>query len=268
MTAEPTTAPAPAGATLVGKVCVVTGGASGMGAATVALFRRHGGVVVVTDVDEARGEAVAAATGAEFRHQDTSEPGGWEALAEHVAITHGRLDVLVNNAGIVVDNPIDEFDLALWERVIGINLTGVALGCRAAVELMRQNPGGPAGSIINVASTTAFTAIPNDIGYVAAKGGVVALSRSVAALCARKGYGIRSNCIVPGAIDTGIVARAVARRGEGVRAHLATMSPLGRIGQPDDIAQAMLFLAGDGSAFVTGTEIRVDGGALAIHPGY
>lgn len=258
----------PAARTLDGKVCVVTGGASGMGAATVALFRRHGALVVATDVDDARGRDVADATGAEFRHQDTSRPDEWEALAAHVSATYGRLDVMVNNAGIIVNNPIDDFDLDQWNRVIGINLTGVVLGCRTAVELMRRNPGGSSGSIINTASTTAFTATPGDIGYVAAKGGVVALSRSVAVLCARKGYAIRSNCIVPGAIDTGIAARAVAQRGEVVREMMAKMSPLGRIGQPDDIANAMLFLAGDGSTFVTGTEVRVDGGALAVHPGY
>jgi 3(or 17)beta-hydroxysteroid dehydrogenase len=252
---------------LEGKVAVVTGGASGMGAATVALFAQAGALVVVTDVDVAKGEAVAAAAGARFVRQDVSRADEWDALRALVLGDYGRLDVMVNNAGIIVNNPIDQFDLELWHRVIGINLTGPVLGCHFAVEVMSANPGGPGGSIINVASTTAITAIPNDVGYVAAKGGVRSLSRSVAVLCARQGLGIRSNCIIPGAIDTGITERA-AHVDPNVRDRLAKMSPLGRIGQPADIANAMLFLASDASSFVTGTDVLVDGGALALHPGY
>ena len=174
---------------------------------------------------------------------------------------------MVNNAGIVAANPVDELDLATWDRVIGINLTGVVLGCHHTISLMRANPGGSSGSIINIASTTAIAATPNDIGYVAAKGGVRSLSRSVAVLCARRGFNIRSNCVIPGAIDTGITERA-ARTRPTIRDELATMSPLGRIGQPSDIANAVLFLASDQSSFVTGSDLLVDGGALAVHPGY
>ena len=253
--------------TLDGKVAIVTGGASGMGAATVALFAASGARVICTDVDVDKGEAVASATGARFVRQDVSDPEGWNALRVLVAADYGRLDVMVNNAGIIVNNPIDEFDLALWQRVIGINLNGPVFGCHFAIGLMKTNPGGSSGSIINVSSTTAITAIPNDIGYVAAKGGVRSMSRSVAVLCARNGLGIRSNCIIPGAIDTGITERA-ALVNPGTRERLAKMSPLGRMGQPTDIANAMLFLASEASSFVTGTDILVDGGALALHPGY
>lgn len=254
--------------TLDGKVAIVTGGASGMGAATVALFAEQGARVICTDVDVDKGQAVAAATGARFVRQDVSDQSSFAELGRIIGDDYGRLDVMVNNAGIIVNNPIDEFDVALWQRVIGINLNGPVFGCHFAIGMMRNNPGGSSGSIINVASTTAIAAVPNDVGYVASKGGVRSMSRSVAVLCARNGYAIRSNCVIPGAIDTGITDRAVQRSGDAVRERLAKMSPLGRIGQGSDIAQAMLFLASDGSTFVTGTDILVDGGALALHPGY
>jgi NAD(P)-dependent dehydrogenase (short-subunit alcohol dehydrogenase family) len=252
---------------LEGKVAVVTGGASGMGAATVELLAAEGARVVSTDVSVESGRRVADACGATFVEQDVSDAAGWESLKALVTGEFGRLDVMVNNAGIIVSNPIDEFDLAQWQKVIGVNLTGVALGCHFAIGLMRKNPGGSSGSIVNVASTTAMAGIPSDVGYVASKGGVRALNRSVAVLCARRGYGIRSNCILPGATDTGIVDKAAAAA-PGVRERLTSMSPLSKIGRPVDIAQAVLYLASDRSDFVTGTDLLVDGGALAVHPGY
>lgn len=248
-------------------MAVVTGGASGIGAATVELLASHGARVVATDVNVDAGREVAARHGAVFVEQDVSDPGGWESLRALMTGSYGRLDVMVNNAGIIVSNPIDEFDLAAWQKVIGVNLTGMALGCHFAIGLMRGNPDGPSGSIVNIASTTAVAGIPSDAGYVASKGGVRSLSRSVAVLCARRGYGIRSNCILPGATDTGIVERA-SNANPAVRETLAAMSPLSRVGQPVDIAEAVMFLASHRSSFVTGTDLLVDGGALAVHPGY
>ncbi|MEM8747314.1 MAG: SDR family oxidoreductase, partial [Actinomycetota bacterium] len=123
------------------------------------------------------------------------------------------------------------------------------------------------GSIVNTASTTAFTAIPNDVAYVASKGAVRSLTRSVAVYCGQQSLAIRCNAVVPGATDTGII-EAASTRVPGIRDHLATISPLGRMGTPDDLADAIAFLASDRSAFVTGSDLLVDGGALAVHPGY
>jgi 3(or 17)beta-hydroxysteroid dehydrogenase len=251
---------------LTGRVAVVTGGASGMGAATVGLLAANGVRVVATDVSEV-GREVADRHGAHFVEQDVSDPATWTSLRNFISETYGRLDIMVNNAGIIVANPIDQLDLALWHQVIGVNLTGTALGCQFAIGLMRENPGGPSGSIINIASTTAYAGMPSDAGYVASKGGVRALNRAVAVLCGRQGLNIRSNCVIPGATDTGIVERA-AELNPGVRDRLAAMSPLSRVGQPIDIAEAVLFLASDRSNFMTGSDVIVDGGALAVHPGY
>jgi 3(or 17)beta-hydroxysteroid dehydrogenase len=252
---------------LTDQVAVVTGGASGIGAATVRRLRSEGVHVVTTDVQGELGLMVADEAGATFMHQDVSDPESWAMVIERTMSDHGRLDIMVNNAGITGRGSIADVELDSWHRIIAVNLTGVMLGCRHAIAAMRENPGGSSGSIINIASTTAFAALPGDVAYTASKGGVRSLTKSVATWCAQQGLNIRCNAIIPGATDTGLVERA-AKRTPGVREHLATMSPLGRIGTPDDIAGAVVFLAGTDSGFVTGSDLFVDGGALAIHPGY
>lgn len=252
---------------LAGRVAIVTGGASGMGAATVRRLVAEGVSVVSTDVDVEQGEAVAGAAGAEFVAHDVSDPEQWQPVVDRALNSFGRLDIMVNNAGIVRRGTIADVSMETWAEVIGVNLTGVMLGCKHAIAAMQQNPGGSSGSIINIASTTAFTAIPSDVSYVASKGGVRSMSKSVAVYCGQQGLNIRCNAIIPGATDTGIIASAAARQ-PGVREHLATISPLGRMGTPDDIAAAVVFLASDDSSFMTGADLMVDGGALAVHPGY
>jgi 3(or 17)beta-hydroxysteroid dehydrogenase len=175
--------------------------------------------------------------------------------------------VLINNAGIVTGKSIEEVDLETWHRVLSINLTGVMLGAQNAIRVMRNNPGGSSGSVINIASTTAFTALPGDVGYTAAKSGVRMLSRSIAVHCGQQGLNIRCNNIIPGAIHTGIIDKAKEEFPE-ILDHLAALSPLNRIGQGQDIAGAAVFLAGPDSTFITGSDLLVDGGTLAVHPGY
>lgn len=252
---------------LDGKVAVVTGGASGMGAATVRRFVAEGADVLATDINVEQGEAAARAAGAIFLKHDVASAAGWAAVMRMVEEKFGRLDAVMNNAGIVVRKNIEEVDLETWDRIIGINLTGVMLGCQHGIKMMRRNPDGAKGSLINIASTTAHAANPADVGYTAAKSGVRMLTKSVAAHCARAGTQIRCNSISPGVIATGITMGAAEGRPDLIERY-KNMSPLRRIGSGDDIAAMAVYLASDESGYVTGADMLVDGGMLSIHPGF
>lgn len=252
---------------LEGKVAIVTGGASGIGAATVERFVQEGAKVLSTDVQEALGQSVADEAGALFMTQDVSAPDAWDQVMAKVQSEYGRLDILVNNAGIVIGKNIEDVDLESWHHLLGINLTGVMLGCQKAIAAMRQNPGGSRGSIINIASTSAFAALPGDVTYTASKSAVRMLSKSVAVHCAHNGLNIRCNNLIPGATHTAIIDTA-AKNVPGMVDIAAAMSPMNRIGQGSDLAAAAVYLAGDDSGFVTGSDLLVDGGMLAVHPGY
>lgn len=256
---------------LAGKVAIVTGCASGFGAATVRRLRGDGAEVLGTDVDAVRGAAACAEAGALFAVQDVAARGDWPQIIARAREAFGRLDILVNNAGIVSGAAIgegeDEAMFAAWDRVLAVNLTGTMAGCRAAIAAMRANPGGAKGAIVNIASTSAIAALPGDPGYSASKAGVLALTRSVATWCARHGLAIRCNAVIPGATMTGILAEAEAQT-PGLIAAVARTSPLGRLADPAETAAAIAFLASDECPFMTGAELRVDGAALAIHPGF
>lgn len=173
---------------LSGKAALVTGCASGIGAATVRRLVADGAQVLGTDIDATRGAALCAEAGARFAVQDTADRARWaEVVAEAVA-AFGRLDIVVNNAGMVGGGPIEDADLDAWDRVIAVNLTGTMLGCRAAIGAMKANPGGASGSIINIASTTAMAPLPTDAAYSASKGAVRVLSKSVATWAASQAY--------------------------------------------------------------------------------
>ncbi len=252
---------------LAGKVAIVTGGASGIGAATVKRFVEEGAKVLSTDVQEALGQSVAKEAGALFQAQDVSDPQGWDHIMTETQREFGRLDILVNNAGIVIGKNIEEVDLESWHHLLGINLTGVMLGCQKAIAMMKENPGGSSGSIINIASTSAYAALPGDVTYTASKSAVRMLSKSVAVHCAQNDLNIRCNNLVPGATHTAIID-AAAKTVPNMLKMAAAMSPMNRIGQGSDLAAAAVFLAGDDSSFVTGSDLLVDGGMLAVHPGY
>lgn len=252
---------------LAGKVAIVTGAASGIGAATVPRLRADGAEVLATDVDAAGGQAVADACGAAFMAQDVADRDGWPGVIDAAVERFGRLDILVNNAGIVTGQSIEQLDLDTWDRVIAINLTGTMLGCKEAIRAMKANPGGPKGAIVNIASTTAFTPLPTDAGYSASKSAVRILSKSVATWCAKQGYAIRCNTVIPGATETGILNAAEAVT-PGLKAAVAGTSPMNRLADPAETAAAIAFLASDECPFMTGAEMLVDGGALAIHPGF
>ncbi|MGY6550877.1 MAG: SDR family NAD(P)-dependent oxidoreductase [Erythrobacter sp.] len=256
---------------LAGKVAIVTGCASGIGAATVRRLRAEGAEVLGTDLDETRGAALCAETGANFAVQDVAERAAWPAIIAAATAAFGRLDILVNNAGMVsglgIGDGDDEAMFAAWDRTLAVNLTGTMAGCRAAIAAMKANPGGAKGSIINIASTTAIAPLPSDAPYSASKGAVRVLSKSVATWCAKAGLDIRCNTVIPGATQTGILDAAEAQM-PGLIAAVAATSPLGRLADPAETAAAIAFLASDECPFMTGAEMLVDGGALSIHPGF
>lgn len=242
---------------LNGRRAIVTGAASGMGRATAQRFAAEGARVLATDIVaiEPLGEGIAT-----LRHDVASEA-DWQAVAQAARDSLGGCDLLVNAAAIVGSGSAEEVTLVDWDRLLRVNLTGTMLGCRAAIALMRE--AGRAGAIVNVASTTAYAALPHDVAYTASKGAVRMLTKSVAAYCARAGYDIRCNALAPGATDTGMLQVA-----DEVREAMARMSLLGRLATPDEMASAILYLGSDESAFMTGAELLLDGGALAVHPGF
>ena len=254
-------------ANLTGKVAIVTGCASGIGAASLRRLRQDGAMVLGTDLNAGPGRAVTDAAGAVFALQDVADRGAWPAIVARAVEEFGRLDILVNNAGIVGGDSIANISDEAWDRVMAVNLTGTMAGCRAAIAAMIANPGGAKGSIVNIASTTAMAPLPSDVAYSASKGAVRVLSKSVATWCAQQGYAIRCNTVIPGATETGILNAAEADR-PGLKAVVARTSPMNRLADPAEIAAAVAFLASDECLFMTGAELLVDGGALSIHPGF
>ncbi|MFV8816113.1 SDR family NAD(P)-dependent oxidoreductase [Haliea sp. E17] len=251
-------------ARLEGKVCLVTGAASnpGLGYAAVQLFAREGAKLAISDIDEAGLEACAAAAraaGAEvlaFRQDVTSEE-GWTHAMDAIKDKFGRLDVLVNNAGIAMLKPLAEFTLAEYHRQMDVNMTSVFLGSRAAAELMREGGG---GSIVNMSSIAGLVGVPGVSAYGASKGGVRLFSKTVALEYATAG--VRCNTVHPGVIDTNMQQVSIRDNPE-VFEQLKREIPMGRMGRPEEVAQCVLFLASDDSSYVTGSELVVDGGQFA-----
>lgn len=244
------------------KVCIVTGGASGIGRATCLLFAREGAVVVVADKSLAGAEAVAAEAGphALAMETDVADSRSVRALIARTVERFGRLDVLVNNAGYGVTGSVVETDEAAWDRLLAVNLTGVFYGCKYAIPVMQRQG---SGVIVNTASTTAIVGIRERAAYCASKGGVAALTKAMALDHAADG--IRVNCIAPGTVDSPYYQAMLAKSDdpEGLRRSLAERQAMGRCGAPEEIATGMLFLACDDSSFATGSMLTVDGGMTA-----
>ncbi|WP_156681314.1 SDR family NAD(P)-dependent oxidoreductase [Sphingomonas profundi] len=254
---------------IAGKVAFVSGGASGLGAAMVERFVREGAHVVFGDVDAAKGEAVAVASGSRFVRLDVSQEDQWRATIADVVAQHGRLDVLVNNAGILGPGALETIDLDAWNRLFAINVTGVMLGCKHGGLAMQANPGGASGSIINISSNAGILATATDCGYSATKGAVRLLTKSIAVNFARRGLAIRCNSIHPGPIETPIFApwRVDSEAAAVLDEKLMAMVPMSRMGRADEIASMALFLASDEASFSTGSEFVVDGGGTAALAG-
>jgi len=250
---------------LAGKVAVVTGGASGIGAGIARRFSQEGARVVVADVDVALGEEVAASCGATFIQLDVGEESAWGQFEETIRSTHQRLDVMVNNAGVVSALDITQVSVEDWDRLMKVNLTGMMLGCKTAIALMRALPAGATGSIVNTASFTSYLAI-SDVAYTTSKAGVVGLTKSVAVFCAQNGLPIRCNSIHSGATLTRILEKAIETAPEEVEAACNNMSPMNRMGTVEEVAAMALFLASDEASFCTGGQYAVEGGTVSQHP--
>lgn len=247
-----------------GKVALVTGAASGIGLATAKMLAREGARVFCTDRDAAGVERAAKECGGAFRVHDVSKEDQWIATADEVVERFGKLDILVNNAGVGVMKDVEHTTLEEWRFVHAVNTEGVFLGCREGIRAMRKKSEG-GGSIINVSSIAGLVGDAGLAAYCSSKGAVRLLTKSVALHCAQRGYGIRCNSIHPSFIATPMVEAMVhgARDAAKMRERLEKAAPVGHMGEPDDVASTILFLASDESKFITGTEVVIDGGATA-----
>lgn len=249
------------------KVALVTGAALGIGKATALLLAREGAKVVVADMKEQEGHAVVAeieAAGGEalFVSLNVTVEEDWSKAMAAIKARFGRLDIAVNNAGIAYTGTVESTSLADWRRVQAVNLDGVFLGTRYAVEAMKPQGG---GSIVNLSSIEGLVGDPTLAAYNASKGGVRLFTKSAALHCARSGYRIRVNSVHPGYIWTPMVQGLTADTPDQVAARqkLVDLHPLGHLGEADDIAYGILFLASDESKFMTGSELVIDGGYTA-----
>ncbi|AWP25625.1 short-chain dehydrogenase/reductase SDR [Paenibacillus vortex V453] len=242
------------------KVVIVTGGASGIGEATVRLFVKEGASVVIADFSD-RGQAVsdelsAAGFNTLFVKTDVTKEQDVANMVEQTVKQYGRVDILFANAGIAHDAPADQLTMENWQRTIDINLTGVFLCDKYVIQqLLSQGSG---GAIVNCGSIHSHVGKAGVTAYASAKGGVKLLTQSMGADYASRG--IRVNAVCPGYIDTPLIQG----RTEAITQHLVGLHPMGRLGQPEEVAKAVLFLASEDASFITGTTLLVDGGYTAV----
>lgn len=252
-----------------GKVALVTGGASGIGRGCSEKLAAEGAFVVVTDIQDALGQEVVhgiqkAGGQAEYVRQDVTQEDVWADVVAGIKARHGRLDFLVNNAGIGIGGSILEMTLEDWRRQTAINLDGVFLGTKHSIPLMRES--GDGGSIVNISSVAGLKGSANLAGYCATKGGVRLFTKAVAMECANAKDGIRVNSVHPGLIETPIwiTVQNALTPGTNSMPDLDAMSamavPLGVKGYPEDIANGVLWLCSSESRYVTGQELVIDGG--------
>ena len=240
---------------LAGKIAIITGAAKGLGEADARMFAREGATVILTDVDRANGETLASEIGgkAEFHYHDVRHDAEWKALIDDVVARHGRLDILVNNAGVVTLGTIETQTEEDYRFIMAVSADGTFFGCKHAVRVMKETGG---GSIINMASIASIIGEPSVAAYSSAKGAIESLTRSVAVHCAANKYNIRCNSVHPAGILTPMV-EAVLRAARGEPTDGAP-PPSVQLGEPDDIANTLLFLASDESKYISGAAIRVD----------
>jgi 3(or 17)beta-hydroxysteroid dehydrogenase len=247
------------------KVAIVTGGAGGLGRAEASLLAEEGAMVVLTDLDEAAIEKTAGEINSRggraisLKHDVTSES-DWSKVIRRTLEVYGRLDVLVNNAGVIIYKKIEETSLSEWRWLMSVNLDGVFLGTKFAIPAMRKNGG---GSIINIASVAGLIGNPDAAAYHASKGGVRSFSKAAAIECSNAGYGygIRVNSIYPGVIETPMADDLKKDKNKYQTA--LSWHPMGHFGAPPDVAYGVLYLASDESKFMTGSELVIDGGWTA-----
>jgi len=263
---------------LDGKVALITGGARGIGAETARLMSTAGAKVVVADVLAAPARETVAAIGeaggdATFVDLDVTSEAAWSAAVSEAVGTYGKLDILVNNAGLFLGRDFEEATLEDWHKLVAVNLTGVFLGTKLAAPALREAGRNSAhgSAIVNLSSIAGIVGSPLDPLYSMTKGGVTLFTKSTALAFARKGDRIRVNSVHPGVIQTDMGAQTYVRRmamlnsNELDRGREAArqIHPIGRLGEPDDIARTIVFLASDDAKFMTGSSLVVDGGVTA-----
>ena len=246
---------------LEGKVALISGGSRGQGAAEARLFAKEGAAVVIADVLEDEGKQLEAEineTGgrALFARLDVTSETDWQRCIAETVERFGKLDVLVNNAGIYSQTMIEDTTVEEWERIMSVNTTGVFLGTKHAIPEMRKAGG---GSIVNISSIAGIIGSPRGGAYTTSKGGVRLFTKTTALQHAQDG--IRANSIHPGPVDTEMIAHNIGTP-EGLAASLSRV-PLGRVGTVDDVAYGALFLASDEASYMTGSELVIDGGVVA-----
>jgi len=251
------------------KIVLVTGGSRGIGAATTKLFSENGAIVIITDILDDEGNVLAKSlNNCEYHHLDVSKEEDFKRVFELIKDKYGRLDILFNNAGITgftsglgAQDP-ESISLDDWHYVHKVNLDGVFLGCKYGIDLMREH----GGSIINMSSRSGMVGIPAASAYASSKAGVRNHTKTVALYCAEKGYNIRCNSLHPGAILTPMWEPMLGENKEQRKAGINMISkdiPIGHMGEPTDVAYAVLYLGSDESKYITGIELTIDGGILA-----
>jgi len=249
------------------KIALVTGGAGGLGGATARRMAEQGATVAICDVADDQGQALAKELGGDYHRLDVTNEAEWAAVAKAVEAKHGRIDILVNGAGIegdFVNGSPETTSLDQWRKVLSVNLDGTFLGCKHVLPIMKQ---ARRGSIVNISSMASFLGTPVNVAYGASKAGVQQLTKSVAVHGSRDGMKIRCNSVHPGVIRTQMLDKIYGQIGQLAnvsKAQAEEMSlkqvPFGEVGEPDDVAYLILYLASDEAKYVTGSEFMVDGG--------
>lgn len=255
------------------KVALITGASSGIGKATANLLAQEGAIVIVADIDEAQGKEVTHSISekgfiADFLKLDVTDESSWINAYRFITDKYHQLNILMNNAGIAFGGSVTEVSLQDWRRLMAVNLDGVFLGTKHAIPIMQKSDG---GSIVNVSSAAGIVGSSTAAAYCASKGGVRLFTKAVALECALAKNNIRVNSVHPGPVATPMFEKGptwndfVNEMGglEGAWAKIAESTPLGRVAEPQEIANAILFLASDLSSYMTGSEIIIDGGFTA-----
>ena len=241
------------------RVVIITGAAQGIGEACARRFAREGAQVVIADVADARGQALAAELGATYQHCDVGDKAQVDALVAQVLQAHGRIDVLVNNAGIFKAAPFLQVTEDDFDAVLRVNLKGAFLVGQAVARPMAE---AGRGSIVNISSVNSVLAIPDIASYNVSKGGINQLTRAMALALADRG--VRVNAVGPGTIATELAAQAVLTSDEA-RSKIMMRTPMKRLGEPAEVADVVAFLASDAASYMTGEIVMVDGGRMALN---
>jgi 3(or 17)beta-hydroxysteroid dehydrogenase len=250
---------------VAGKVAIVTGAASGMGKADAELLAREGANVVVADLNETDGQAVADAIGeaAVFMRLDVTDEDNWKSVVSATVERFGRLDILVNNAGMIALGTIVDTDLASWRQINAVNSDGVFLGCKHAIPAMAETGG---GSIINMSSVAAIHGQSFVAAYTASKGAVRALTKNIAMFCKEQKNGIRCNSVHPDGVKTPMVVKVATGKDTATREDIEKLGNATNMCEPEDVANLVLYLASDESRFVNGAEMLIDNASTITPP--